>query len=93
MAHRCGCVFSHLKGSWVAGSQEREAHTLVRREVRWAVAPLVRAQQRPLDRRPLTGQLPPTSALLPPRAATLLEGAQGHASLFFLWADVPGSLP
>ena len=93
MAHRCGRVFSHSKGSWVAGLQQREAHTLVRREVRWAVAPLVRAQQRPLGRRPLTGQLPPTSALLPSQAAILLGGAQGHACLFFPWADMPASLP
>lgn len=38
MAQSCGCVFSHSKGSWVAGLQEREAHMLRRREVRRAVS-------------------------------------------------------
>lgn len=38
MAHRCGRVFSHSKGSWVAGLREREAHMLVRGEVRRAVS-------------------------------------------------------
>lgn len=94
MAQSCGCVFSHSKGSWVAGLQEREAHMLMRREVRRAVST---ARPSPAHasgpQAPNPGSCRPLLLSCPTWAATLSGGAQGHAFLFFLWADVPGSLP
>ena len=83
MAHRRGRVFSHSSGSWV-GLQEREAHTLMRREVRRAVSTTCPSPAHASEpQAPNPGKLPPNCAqrlTRPTWAATLSGGAQATPS-------------